>query len=95
MHKNVETLIGRLATDRSLRNRFAEAPEALLAELSERELELTSVELEALAATDPEAFHRLAGSLDRRLLKAPPSVEALPGAGATQTAADQEQENDR
>lgn len=70
MHRNVETLIGRLATDPKLRRRFAERPTALLEELSEQGLELTNVEIEALAATDPEALHSFAGSLDRRLLKA-------------------------
>jgi hypothetical protein len=70
MHKNVETLIGQLATDERLRRRFADAPSTLLAELSERQgLELTSVELAALAATDPEALRSFAGALDRRIRK--------------------------
>jgi hypothetical protein len=70
MHRNAETLIGRLATDPKLRRRFAETPTVVLEELSAQGLELTSVELEALAATDPEALQLFAGSLDRRLRKA-------------------------
>jgi len=70
MHKNVETLIGRLATDPKLRRRFAQEPTAVLEELCGEGLELTSTEIEALAATDPEALQSFAGSLDRRLRKA-------------------------
>lgn len=70
MHRNVETLIGRLATDPKLRRRFAETPTVVLEELSGQGLELTSVELAALAAMDPKALHSFAGSLDRRLRKA-------------------------
>jgi hypothetical protein len=101
MHKNVETLIGRLATDRALRARFAESPEELLAELSAAGLELTDVELAALATTDPEAFRLFAGALDRRLLKAPPSVETPSSVeskreeGAQPNATNQEQETER
>jgi hypothetical protein len=70
MHKNVETLIGRLATDPKLRRRFADKPAAVLEELCEQGFELTTVEIEALAATDPEALHSFAGAIDRRLRKA-------------------------
>lgn len=82
MHKNVETLIGRLATDPALRRRFAEGPVAVLAESG---FELTSVELQALAAIDPASLHAFASSLDRRLRKA-----AVANLNATA-----EQENDR
>ena len=71
MHRNVETLIGRLATDPKLRRRFAESPEATLRRLSERGLELSEVEIAALAATDPGALLAFAGSLDARLRRAP------------------------
>jgi hypothetical protein len=74
MHATVETLIGQLATDARLRRRFTEGPAALLAELSGRQgLELTPVELEALAATDPAALRSFAGALDRRLRKTTPN----------------------
>lgn len=75
MHKNVETLIGRLATDATLRRRFAANAAAVLAELSEQGLELTKVEIEALAATDPEALGSFAETLDRRLRKAALNAE--------------------
>ena len=71
MHKNVESLIGRLATDPKLRRRFAEGPEEFLRELSEQGLELTEIEIAAFAATDAEAFISFAGALDARLRKAP------------------------
>jgi hypothetical protein len=70
MQKNVETLIGRLATDATLRRRFAANPAALLGELSDQGLELTPVERDALAATDPEALRIFAGALDGRLRRA-------------------------
>lgn len=77
MHKNVEILIGRLATDPKLRRRFAAHPPTLLAELSEQGFELTPVECVALAGTDPRALNALAESLDRRLCKSPPAAEPL------------------
>jgi hypothetical protein len=67
MHKNVETLIGRLATSRSLQKRFARNP---IETLREQGLELTEVEIEALAAVDPRAFAILTEALDSRLCKA-------------------------
>lgn len=72
MHKNVEQLIGRLATDPVLRGRFARQP---IEALREQGLELTSVELEALAAAAPDAFHALATALDRRLCRATPTPD--------------------
>jgi len=69
MHRNVEILIGRLATDPELWRRFARHPESVLAEQG---LELTELERTALAATDPQAFRVLAASLDRRLRRARP-----------------------
>jgi hypothetical protein len=70
MQRNVETVIGRLATDATLRRRFAANPTAVLGELSDQGLELTTVERDALAATDPEALGIFAGVLDRRLRRA-------------------------
>jgi dienelactone hydrolase len=69
-HRNVETLLGRLLTDPALRRRFAADPTAVLAELRDQGLELTAIEIEALASTEPEALGRLAEALDRRLRKA-------------------------
>ncbi|HQR18964.1 MAG TPA: Os1348 family NHLP clan protein [Gemmatimonadales bacterium] len=70
MHKNVELLIGRLATDPGLRRRFARDAGALLRDLAERGLELTRVEMDALAALDLEAIDTFAGTLDRRIRRA-------------------------
>ena len=67
MHKNVEVLIGRMATDPELQSRFAEQP---LVVLREQRLELTEIELEALAATDPSALRAFTAALDTRLRKA-------------------------
>lgn len=86
MHKNVEVLIGRLATDSKLRQRFAEDPMGSLGAIVEQGLELTRVELEALASTDPAAIDRFAGSLDSRLRRASRPADAL----LIPTAADQE-----
>ena len=69
-HRNVETLLGRLATDPALRRRFAKDREALLEELRSQCYELTAIELEALASTEPNAIDRFAQSLDERLRKA-------------------------
>src|SRR5262245_35037453 len=55
-HRNVETLIGRLATDPALRRRFAHDARAVLKELREQGYELTPVEREALASTDADAI---------------------------------------
>lgn len=68
-HQNVETLIGRLATDPTLRRRFAEDAAGVLHEFREQGHELTPVELEALASTDAGALHALADVLDRRIRK--------------------------
>ena len=95
MHRNVETLIGRLATDPRLRRRFAERPAALLGELCEQGLELTQVEIEALAATDPEAIRRFAGSLDPRLRRAPLPAETGLAGGATTSDTTYPEEMDR
>lgn len=71
MHRNVEVLIGRLATDIGLQLRFAKQPFEVLSELG---LELTAVEFEALAALHPEALRAFTSQLDPRIRKA-----ALPG----------------
>jgi hypothetical protein len=69
-HRNVETLIGRLATDPALRRRFALDPTAVLQALREQGYELTLVELEALASTDADAIRSFADALDRRIRRA-------------------------
>lgn len=81
MHKNVELLIGRLATHPELRRRFAGDTQAMLRDLVEHGFELTSVEMDALAALDLEAIDTFAGTLDRRLRRAatpPPEAGDAP-----------------
>jgi len=84
MHKHVELLIGRLATDTRLRGRFGENPAATLRELGDQGFELNELELAALAAIDPAALRSFAGALDRRIQKAPLSFEAPDRGGAAQ-----------
>jgi hypothetical protein len=79
MHRNVEVLIGRLATDPDLRDRFARAPFDVL---REQRLELSEVEIAALAATNPDAFRALAAALDARLRRAPLTAESRTAGGA-------------
>jgi hypothetical protein len=70
--KNVEQLLGRLVTDPVLRRRFTESPAQFLAELPQQNVELSPIELEALAATDPKSLLTLAERLDRRLRRIDP-----------------------
>jgi hypothetical protein len=72
VHKHVEALIGRLVTDAEFRRRFARRPAQALLEPG---LELTEIELAALAATDPAAFGALAAALDARLRRAPRAAQ--------------------
>jgi len=69
-HRNVETVIGRLATDPLLRRRFAEDPARILQEFRDQGFELTPVEVDALSLTDADAIGSFARALDRRLRKA-------------------------
>ena len=69
-HRNVETLIGRLATDPPLRRRFAADPASVLRELQDEGYELTAIELDALVTTDPDAIRSFAESIDRRIRRA-------------------------
>jgi hypothetical protein len=66
-HRNVETLIGRLATDSRFRRRFFENPRRVLAEFREHGFELTAVENEALVGMDTQAMKALADAVDRRI----------------------------
>lgn len=68
--KNVELIIGKLATDEEFREQFQKDPARALLGCTDRGFELTTCELTALVATDPAAYDRFADSLDPRLLKA-------------------------
>jgi hypothetical protein len=66
----VEIVIGRLITDEQFRTAFLEDPAGTLTELGGRGLELTPLEIAALAATDTGLWERAAELLDPRLQKA-------------------------
>ena len=63
-------MLGRLATDRAVRDRFHRAPSATLRELVASGIELSPVELAALATLDPAALQRFALALDPKIQKA-------------------------
>ncbi|HTM33682.1 MAG TPA: Os1348 family NHLP clan protein [Vicinamibacterales bacterium] len=65
--RNVERLIGQLATDPGLRRRFSKDAAGVIAELLEQGCELTGVEIDALASIDSRALSAFAASLDGRL----------------------------
>jgi putative modified peptide len=67
---NVERIIGRLITDEEFRRRFAEDPQAALSEITDRGVELTCLELKALASIDPQLTESLAEAIDSRIQKA-------------------------
>jgi hypothetical protein len=66
----IEILIGRLITDEEFRSEFLSDPEKILAELSDRGLELSRTEVSALVSTDPTLWGRTADAIDPRLQKA-------------------------
>jgi hypothetical protein len=68
-HRNVEIILGRLATDSRLRRRFADGPTALLRDLHAEGHELSAIEMDALAALDGEALGAFAATIDRRLCR--------------------------
>ena len=63
-------VLGRLATDECLRERFASEAARALEDLLAQGLELSPVEIAALVALDPRALERFAAALDPRLQKA-------------------------
>lgn len=65
--RNVERLIGRLATDEDLRRKFSRAPFDTLATLCEEGWELTRGEIDALVEIDSQLWARLAAKLPSRL----------------------------
>ena len=66
-HRQVEALIGRLATDPQLRRRFEDGAAAVLHELVAQGYELSSIEIDALASIDRRAIRTFAAALDPRL----------------------------
>jgi hypothetical protein len=80
-HRGVEIVLGRLATDDAVRQRFRQAPASALRELMAMGVELSAVELMALESLDPSALHRFAQALDPRLQKAVLAAPAREDAG--------------
>ena len=68
--RNVEIVIGRLATDEEARGRFLDDPQAEIASWRQEGLELSAIEAEALAALSRKPLEALADALDPRLQKA-------------------------
>jgi hypothetical protein len=67
--RNVEQVIGRLVTDEAFRRRFEADPVAMLRETVEGGVELTALELRALASLDPDLVERFADAIDPRIQK--------------------------
>jgi hypothetical protein len=70
--RNVEQVIGRIVTDEGFRRRFEEKPFEALFEIVASGVELTTVELQALARMDPTVVTRFADALDPRIQKVEP-----------------------
>jgi len=68
-HRNVMQVIGRLVTDEEFRSRFAQDARAALDEVAGCGIELTCLELQALASIDPRLAARFAEALDPRIQK--------------------------
>ena len=69
--RNVELLIGRLATDEELRLQFSRAPFETLSALADEGMDLTRGEIDALAQTEAQLWARLAAKLPSRLQRCP------------------------
>jgi len=67
--RGVERVIGRLVTDEEFRRRFDENREAAIREIAESGVELTCVEMRALASIDPRLMGRIADAIDPRIHK--------------------------
>jgi putative modified peptide len=64
--RNVEALIGRLATDEEFRARFRSNARAAVVQTG---LTLTPTEIDALLQTDPSLWDQVAAAIDPRLQK--------------------------
>jgi hypothetical protein len=67
--RNVERVIGRLATDESFRLRFFEDPDAVLEEMAVEGVELNPCERNAVLTIDRETLSRFADAIDPRIQK--------------------------
>ena len=85
-HRGVEIVLGRLATDESIRQRFRQSPAQALRELVALGIELSTVEIAALESLDPGAVGSFAHALDPRLQKAVLVPEPRKGSGGSERA---------
>ena len=67
--RHVERVIGRLVTDEEFRSEFARDPIVVLRKCAASGVELTEIEVRALAGLDPREVAQFARALDPRLLK--------------------------
>ena len=67
--RGVERTIGRLVTDEEFRRKFATDPVAILEDGLGCGVELTNLEVQALATIDRNLLERLADTLDPRIQK--------------------------
>ncbi|MEO6323948.1 MAG: Os1348 family NHLP clan protein [Thermoanaerobaculia bacterium] len=74
--KNVELIIGKLATDEEFRRGYCEDPARTVLALVDRGVELTTCERNALGSMDPRFLEKFAESLDPRIQKA--CLKSLP-----------------
>lgn len=75
-HRTVELLIGRIITDDHFREAFLRAPEATLRRLAEQGLDLSRIEVAALANTSPDVWVHAASTIDERLRRSGSAVDA-------------------
>lgn len=80
--KTVERILGKLATDEEVRQRFRAAPREVLAALALAVDPLTPVEQEALSALDADLLDRFADALDPRIQRVRTSSGGVEGSGA-------------
>ena len=66
-HRTVQLIIGQILTDEEFRSDFLERPIATLASLRDRGLELTNIEVDALARTDRRLWRCGAEWIDTRI----------------------------
>jgi hypothetical protein len=78
-HRSVEVIIGRLATDEDLRQRFRAAPEPTLRDLAAQGLELTATEIASIVACGRRCMDAIAGTIDPRLERASLKPAPRPG----------------
>ena len=68
--RSIEVFIGRLITDEGFRAAFVTNPTAAVRRFVDTGQELTTVEIAALLATQPDFWERVADRIDPRLQKA-------------------------